>query len=79
MLLYAQEMPQPREHELECGRAVVFSTKSPSKSSPNEDALGVIPLEGGGCVLAVADGVGGRPNRVRRIGADLDQMIEAMP
>lgn len=55
-------MALPREHELERGRVVVFTTKSPSKETPNEDALGVIPLENGGCVLAVADGVGGRPN-----------------
>ena len=54
-------MTQPRAHDLECGRLVVFSAKNPAKERPNEDALGVFPAGPQRCVLAVADGVGGQP------------------
>jgi len=60
-------MTQPQAHELAGGRAVVFSAKSPSKETPNEDALAVLNVASRGvpgeerCVLAVADGVGGQP------------------
>jgi serine/threonine protein phosphatase PrpC len=41
------------------GVAVVYSSRSPGKQTPNEDAAGVFPYGGSECVLAVADGLGG--------------------
>lgn len=55
-------MTHARVHDLEGGRAIVFSTRSPAKETPNEDALGIFPAGPKRCVLAVADGVGGQPN-----------------
>ncbi len=43
------------------GEVVYFSTRSPLKETPNEDALGVIPVANDATVLVVADGMGGMP------------------
>ena len=41
------------------GQAVLFSSRSPEKETPNEDSAALIPCGADSCVLAVADGVGG--------------------
>jgi serine/threonine protein phosphatase PrpC len=61
-LLFAQEMDAPSAHRLECGHTVVFSAKSPTKETANEDAAALLPIDAKRCVLAVADGVGGHPS-----------------
>ncbi len=38
-----------------------FSNRSPNKETPNEDSLGVIPVDEETTVLVVADGMGGMP------------------
>jgi serine/threonine protein phosphatase PrpC len=43
------------------GEVAYFSRRSPGKESPNEDALGVIPVDEETTVLVVADGLGGMP------------------
>ncbi len=43
------------------GQAAVYSARSPGKDGPNEDAAGLVPVDARQGVLAVADGVGGRP------------------
>jgi serine/threonine protein phosphatase PrpC len=43
------------------GRAAVFSSRSPFKEGPNEDAAAVLPYHDGSGVLVVADGAGGMP------------------
>lgn len=43
------------------GEAVCFSDRSPAKDTPNEDALGIIPVDDDTTVLVVADGLGGMP------------------
>ena len=48
-------------HGVAAGAAVVYTHRSPTKDSCNEDALALIPVPGGGVVLAVADGLGGLP------------------
>ena len=53
------DMPDVESVEVGPGRAVVFSTRSPDKETPNEDAAAVIPVGERGGVLAVADGLGG--------------------
>lgn len=47
--------------DLPQGLVCVRSLRSPDKSTPNEDAATVIPIDDQGLVLAVADGVGGSP------------------
>jgi serine/threonine protein phosphatase PrpC len=47
------------EHPVAGGLAVVHSSRAPGKSTPNEDAAAVIPVDEGAAVLAVADGLGG--------------------
>jgi len=59
-LLREREMTAPVERSIGSGRAVVFSTKSPNKETPNEDAALLVPVDEQRCVLAVADGVGGQ-------------------
>jgi len=41
------------------GEAVYFSDRSPSKDTPNEDSLAIIPVDDETTVLVVADGLGG--------------------
>ena len=43
------------------GHVAVYSTPSPAKDTPNEDAALVLPLGEGALLLAVADGCGGMP------------------
>lgn len=43
------------------GDAVCYSNRSPNKETPNEDALGIIPVDDETTVLVVADGLGGMP------------------
>ncbi len=45
--------------ELNNAEAVCFSTRSPSKMTPNEDSLAIIPVNEETTVLVVADGLGG--------------------
>ncbi len=47
------------------GSVAVMSLRCPEADSANEDSAAVIPVEGGGGVLAVADGFGGRPGGER--------------
>ncbi len=43
------------------GTAVVYSNRSPDKETANEDSVLVATSVGGGVLLVVADGMGGRP------------------
>lgn len=45
--------------EIAGGTAAVFSTRSPQKSTPNEDVAAVLPCSPQHGILAVADGLGG--------------------
>lgn len=44
------------------GRLCVFSTRSPDKTTLNEDAIAVVPLGDEHLVCIVADGLGGQPS-----------------
>jgi serine/threonine protein phosphatase PrpC len=46
---------------LDGGQVAVFSARCPEKSSPNEDAAAVVPVNEHAAVLIVADGLGGLP------------------
>lgn len=49
--------PDSLQHPL--GEISTYSSKSPDKTGPNEDSLGVICIDNQRLILAVADGVGG--------------------
>jgi serine/threonine protein phosphatase PrpC len=58
---------EAREHveeRVDCpagGQAIVYSARSPDKTTANEDCAGIIDAGDGVVVLAVADGLGGQP------------------
>ncbi len=56
------EMDEVEATSLGCGLAVVSSTRSPAKITPNEDTAALIPVNDRAAVLAVADGLGGVRN-----------------
>lgn len=49
----------PDSLQLSLGEISTYSSKSPDKTGPNEDSLGVISIDKHRLILAVADGVGG--------------------
>jgi PPM family protein phosphatase len=61
VLLLDQDFERGQRHLLDDGEVVVFSARKPGREGPNEDAAALIPVNGGACVLAVADGLGGAP------------------
>lgn len=52
---------EPEGILLNHGEIVCYSNRSPKKETPNEDSLGVIPVNDNTTVLVVADGLGGMP------------------
>ena len=58
---FDSEYTKPKHIPLDMGDVVVFSSRSPAKTTVNEDALAVIPVNDSTLVLVVADGVGGFP------------------
>lgn len=58
-LFVGEDMPQAGAVEAGVGLAVVYSSPSPGKVTPNEDAAAVLPFGESVCVIAVADGLGG--------------------
>src|SRR5690606_2934715 len=61
--LYTQtQMTAVEAYPLAGGRVAVFSTRSPARTAPNEDAAAVLAIDDQSAVLVVADGLGGGPN-----------------
>ncbi len=58
-LYLGEDMSAPEVHEIAGGEVVVFTTRCPGKSSSNEDAAAIVPVNPDAAVLIVADGVGG--------------------
>jgi serine/threonine protein phosphatase PrpC len=58
-LFLEQEMPRAELIPFAAGEVAVFSTRSPGKETPNEDAAGLIPFGERSGILAVSDGAGG--------------------
>jgi len=52
---------EPLYKSISHGEVVVYSDKSPTKETVNEDALAVIPVDDNKTILIVADGLGGMP------------------
>jgi serine/threonine protein phosphatase PrpC len=59
MILAEAEMGEVASFEFAGGTAAVFTTRSPLKTTPNEDAAAVWPTKPDAGVLAIADGLGG--------------------
>ncbi len=60
-LFFQAEMPRGEIYPIAAGRAGVLSTRSPDKTTPNEDAAALVPRNGHAGILVVADGMGGLP------------------
>lgn len=60
------------------GEVACFSNRSPSKDTPNEDALGVIPVDKETTVLVVADGLGGMPAGEQASQTVVECLIESL-
>ncbi len=54
------EMSGPELVAVAGGEVAVFSARSPSKQTSNEDAAVIVPVANRGAILAVADGLGGQ-------------------
>jgi serine/threonine protein phosphatase PrpC len=64
--------------EMAGGTAAVFSTRSPQKSTPNEDVAAVMPCSPHHGVLAVADGLGGHAGGERASKLTVDTIQETI-
>ncbi|MEM7027670.1 MAG: protein phosphatase 2C domain-containing protein, partial [Pseudomonadota bacterium] len=61
-IMLVESMQQKIERiEIANSELVYFSNRSPLKDTPNEDALGIIPVDETTLVLVIADGMGGMP------------------
>jgi PPM family protein phosphatase len=58
-VLAEAQMTEVASFEFAGGTAAVFSDRSPSKVTPNEDSAALWPTRDGGGILAIADGLGG--------------------
>jgi serine/threonine protein phosphatase PrpC len=59
MVYFEGRMEAPEIHPIAGGLAAIFSTSSPCKDTPNEDAAALIPVGSSSAVFLVADGLGG--------------------
>lgn len=64
--------------EIAGGTAAVFSTRSPLKTTPNEDVAAVLPCSPHHGVLAVADGLGGHAGGERASKLSIETIEEAI-
>src|SRR5688572_13264645 len=58
-VLAEAQMSEVAAFEFAGGTAAVFTTRSPLKVTPNEDAAALWPTRTEGGILAIADGLGG--------------------
>ncbi|MEE8055941.1 MAG: protein phosphatase 2C domain-containing protein [Gammaproteobacteria bacterium] len=60
------------------GEAVVYSSRSPAKETPNEDGAALIPFDDGSGVLVIADGAGGLREGARASALAIDALTSAI-
>jgi serine/threonine protein phosphatase PrpC len=78
-LIYAESlMAEVAAFEFAGGVAAVFSTRSPQKSTPNEDAAALLAAGPASGVLAVADGLGGHAGGERASRLALETIEETL-
>ena len=61
MTLTQTDLENPLELEFATGQAVVYTHRSPDKTSGNEDCAAIIPYDRNSGILVIADGLGGQP------------------
>ena len=69
---------EPTSISINHGEIVCYSNRSPKKDTPNEDALGVIPVDEETTVLVVADGLGGMPAGEQASQIVVESLIESL-
>lgn len=72
------EMDQPSAFTVAGGTAGVFTHRSPTKSTPNEDVAAIVPLGEEQGVLIVADGLGGHAHGERASQLAVETLVEAI-
>lgn len=72
-------MPGPSEVCLPGGRASILTQSNPGRSTPNEDAAAVIPVDQQASLLVVADGMGGSRNGGAAAGMVVRQLATKFP
>jgi serine/threonine protein phosphatase PrpC len=77
-LFIEQAMPAPLTFDVGGGIAGVYSSRSPAKETPNEDAAAIIPAGDDAVVLAVADGLGGKADGERASRVALQELQAAV-
>lgn len=77
-LLIRKDMATPSVLNVGQGTATVFTTRCIGKQTPNEDAVGVLSINGRRGVLVVADGFGGQPAGDQAAELALTAVIEAV-
>ena len=60
------------------GQAVLYTQRSPAKSSPNEDCVALIPYDKRSGVMVIADGLGGQPGGETASKMAIEAMFEAV-
>ncbi|MFT4585408.1 MAG: serine/threonine protein phosphatase PrpC [Gammaproteobacteria bacterium] len=76
---YGQESQlEQRIETLNGGSIAMFSARAPNKTTVNEDAYAVIPVDEQTLILAVADGAGGLPHGNLAARFAIESLIEAV-
>ena len=78
VLFFDTHMPGAESHGVAGGEAVVFSSRSPVRDGPNQDAAGIVPLGDRRAVLVVADGMGGGPSGDRAARTAVEAVAESL-
>jgi serine/threonine protein phosphatase PrpC len=76
VVLEGDEVPQLVHASVAGGLVAAYTSRSPDKSTPNEDTVAVIPYGPGAAVLVIADGAGGLPGG-RRASRTAVQTLDA--
>jgi serine/threonine protein phosphatase PrpC len=71
-------MEEVAAFEFAGGTAAVFSTRSPQKSTPNEDVAALFPMGDSEGILAVADGLGGHAGGERAARLTIERIRETL-
>ncbi len=78
VLCHRAEMASPLCYTLAGGQVVAFSVSAPDKTTPNEDALALIPIDEQCGVLVVADGLGGTRSGDEAAGLAVQRLTDAL-